>query len=67
MTVLNYLKACRPKEVSQHLERTLPAVKASNKEQLVAAARKADGGFVRFGTCTCEESYQRNEKLSLTY
>lgn len=38
--LLNHLKTCRPKEVAQHAEKTLPAVNASNKAQFVAVLIK---------------------------
>jgi hypothetical protein len=33
--LLNHLKSCRPKDVPQHSEKTLPAVNASNKASFV--------------------------------
>jgi len=38
--LLNHLKTCRPKEVPQHSEKTLPAVNSSNKKQFIAALEK---------------------------
>ena len=34
--LLKHLETCRPKEVPQHSEKTLPAVNAANKKQFVA-------------------------------
>lgn len=38
--LLNHLKTCRPKEVAQHAEKTLPAVNASNRSQFAATLTK---------------------------
>ncbi len=38
--LLDHLKTCRPKEVAQHSEKTLPAVTASNKNDFVAVLEK---------------------------
>ena len=38
--LLDHLKTCRPKEVPQHSEKTLPAVNSSNKRQFIAALEK---------------------------
>jgi hypothetical protein len=42
--LLKHLETCRPKEVAQHAEKTLPAVNATNKAQFLATlkARMAD-------------------------
>ena len=37
--LLKHLKTCRPKEVAQHSEKTLPAVNAANKAQFVSTLR----------------------------
>ncbi len=34
--LLNHLKGCRPKELAQHAEKTLPAVDSSNRSQFAA-------------------------------
>lgn len=38
--LLNHLKTCRPKEVAQHAEKTLPAVTAANRSQFAAVVTK---------------------------
>jgi hypothetical protein len=38
--LLNHLKTCRPKDVAQHAEKTLPAVNAANKAEFIAALEK---------------------------
>ena len=38
--LLQHLKTCRPKEVAQHSEKTLPAVNSSNKKQFIAVLEK---------------------------
>jgi hypothetical protein len=38
--LLNHLKTCRPKDVAQHSEKTLPAVNASNKDEFIKALEK---------------------------
>jgi len=38
--LLDHLKNCRPKDVPQHAEKTLPAVNASNKEAFIAVLEK---------------------------
>ena len=38
--LLKHLASCRPKEVPQHAERTLPAVNSSNKAELVKILEK---------------------------
>jgi len=38
--LLNHLKTCRPKEVPQHSEKTLPAVNASNKAEFIKVLEK---------------------------
>jgi hypothetical protein len=38
--LISHLKTCRPKDVPQHSEKTLPAVTASNKEEFVAVLLK---------------------------
>lgn len=38
--LLRHLETCRPKEVPQHSEKTLPAVNAANKTQFVAVLEK---------------------------
>ena len=38
--LLDHLKTCRPKDVAQHSEKTLPAVNSSNKKQFVNALEK---------------------------
>jgi hypothetical protein len=41
--LLQHLKTCRPKDVPQHSEKSLPAVNASNKAQFVAVLKKRMG------------------------
>jgi hypothetical protein len=41
--LLKHLKTCRPKEVPQHAEKTLPAIKSANKKQFVAVLEKRSG------------------------
>ncbi|MBI3161715.1 MAG: hypothetical protein HYZ23_04365 [Chloroflexi bacterium] len=38
--LLEHLSVCRPKEVPQHAERTLPAVNESNKDQFIKTLKK---------------------------
>ena len=38
--LLDHLKTCRPKEVPQHAEKTLPAVDATNKSDFIAVLQK---------------------------
>lgn len=38
--LLQHLKTCRPKEVAQHSEKTLPAVNGANQAQFVAVLKK---------------------------
>ena len=38
--ILSHLKTCRPKDVPQHSEKSLPAVNASNKKEFVALLQK---------------------------
>ena len=38
--LLDHLKTCRPKDVAQHSEKTLPAVNSSNKKQFVNTLEK---------------------------
>ncbi len=38
--LLRHIETCRPKEVPQHSEKTLPAVNAGNKKQFVAVLEK---------------------------
>lgn len=50
--LLEHLKTCRPKEVPQHSEKTLPAVTASNKADFIAVLEKrmedqSGGGLAR--------------------
>ena len=39
-TLLKHLQTCRPKDVAQHSEKTLPAVNAANKGKFIAALEK---------------------------
>lgn len=50
--LLKHLSACRPKEVPQHSEKTLPAVNASNKNEFIKVLEKrmqdlSGGGLAR--------------------
>ena len=50
--LLNHLSSCRPKEVPQHSEKTLPAVNASNKNEFIKVLEKrmedlSGGGLTR--------------------
>lgn len=50
--LLDHLKTCRPKEVAQHAEKTLPAVNALNKKDFVKVLEKrmedlSGGGLTR--------------------
>ena len=47
--LLNHLKTCRPKEVAQHAEKTLPAVNASNRSQFAAVVTKRMKDLSRSG------------------
>jgi hypothetical protein len=52
--LLKHLSTCRPKEVPQHAERTLPAVNESNKDQFVKVLKKRNddlsgAAFTRLG------------------
>ncbi len=38
--LLEHLKTCRPKDVAQHAEKTLPAVNAANKAEFISALEK---------------------------
>jgi len=38
--LLQHLKSCRPKDVAQHSEKSLPAVKTSNKEKFIKVLEK---------------------------
>lgn len=38
--LLGHLKTCRPKDVAQHSEKTLPAVNSSNKKQFINVLEK---------------------------
>jgi hypothetical protein len=38
--LLEHLRACRPKEVPQHAEKSLPALDASNREEFIAVLEK---------------------------
>ncbi|HEX2696092.1 MAG TPA: hypothetical protein VHM28_00185 [Anaerolineales bacterium] len=38
--LLNHLRTCRPKDVAQHAEKTLPAVNSSNKKKFTAVLEK---------------------------
>ncbi|MGC1377372.1 MAG: hypothetical protein WA821_14165 [Anaerolineales bacterium] len=38
--LLDHLKTCRPKDVAQHAEKTLPAVNAVNKAEFISALEK---------------------------
>ncbi len=39
-TLLKHLQTCRPKDVAQHSEKTLPTVNAANKAKFIAALEK---------------------------
>ena len=39
-TLLDHLKTCRPKEVPQHAEKTLPAVNSGNKSEFIQVLEK---------------------------
>ena len=39
-TLLNHLKTCRPKEVPQHAEKSLPAIAADNKSDFIRLLEK---------------------------
>lgn len=50
--LMQHLETCRPKEVPQHAERTLPAVTPDNKTQFIQTLEKripdlSEGGLVR--------------------
>ena len=50
--LLNHLSTCRPKEVPQHSERTLPAVNLKNKDEFIKVLEKrmedlSGGGLAR--------------------
>ncbi len=50
--LLDHLKSCRPKEVAQHSEKTLPAVNADNKDEFIKVLDKrmedlSGGGLTR--------------------
>ncbi|MBP8047341.1 MAG: hypothetical protein KAY64_01240 [Anaerolineales bacterium] len=52
--LLKHLSTCRPKEVPQHAERTLPAVNESNKDDFIKVLRKRNddlsgAAFTRLG------------------
>ena len=38
--LLDHLKTCRPKDVAQHAEKTLPAITAVNKAEFIATLEK---------------------------
>ena len=38
--LLDHLKTCRPKDVAQHSEKTLPAVNGTNKPRFIAVLEK---------------------------
>ena len=39
-SLLDHLRTCRPKDVPQHAEKSLPAVDAGNKDEFIAALEK---------------------------
>ena len=41
--LLKHLRGCRPKDVTQHSEKSLPAVDASNKDEFIAVLEKRMG------------------------
>ena len=41
--LLNHLRSCRPKDVPQHSEKSLPAVDASNKDDFIVVLEKRMG------------------------
>jgi translation initiation factor RLI1 len=50
--LLSHLSTCRPKEVSQHAERSFPAVNAGNKNEFIKVLEKrmedlSGGGLAR--------------------
>ena len=52
--LLKHLSTCRPKEVPQHAERTLPAVNESNKDEFIKVLKKRNddlsgAAFTRLG------------------
>src|SRR3989442_1141865 len=38
--LLNHLRSCRPKDVPQHVEKTVPAISASNKAEFLQILEK---------------------------
>ncbi len=52
--LLKHLSTCRPKEVPQHAERTLPAINESNKDEFIKVLKKRNNdlsgaAFTRLG------------------
>jgi hypothetical protein len=50
--LLNHLAGCRPKEVPQHAEKTMPSVNASNKADFIKILEK------RMESVACQEGHQ---------
>jgi len=56
--LLDHLKTCRPKEVPQHAEKTLPAVTTGNKSDFIRVLEKRLGRHDCLPDGPVEESHQ---------
>jgi hypothetical protein len=57
--LLDHLKSCRPKDVAQHSEKSLPAVNASNKADFIAALEKRSADLSGSGLARVKKVIKR--------
>jgi len=60
--LLDHLKTCRPKDVAQHAEKTLPAVKAANKAEFISALEKRMVDLSGFGLARVKKVIKEADK-----
>ncbi|MGB8215251.1 MAG: hypothetical protein WCE68_17005 [Anaerolineales bacterium] len=60
--LLDHLKTCRPKEVPQHAEKTLPAVTAGNKSEFIQVLEKRLDGLTESQATRVRRTIKAAEK-----
>ena len=61
--LLKHLSGCRPKEVAQHSEKTLPAVNAENKDEFIKVLEKRSEDLSGAGLTRVKKVIKQAQKL----
>jgi hypothetical protein len=61
--LLKHLSGCRPKEVAQHSEKTLPAVNADNKNEFIKVLEKRSEDLSGAGLARVKKVIKQAQKL----